>query len=49
MFEYNGFIIYRINLHGYLVFGPGLLGLVAVSVIEAVNLIDGIVSRQCDY
>jgi hypothetical protein len=48
-FEYLGFIVHRINLRGYWVFGPGLPGLVAASVIEAVKIIDSIVSRQCDY
>jgi len=49
MFEYSGFTVHRINLRGYLIFGPGLPGRVAVSVIEAVNLIDGFLAGQCDY
>ena len=49
VFEYNGFTVHRISSRGYLVTCPGLPGLVAASVTEAVKMIDGIVSMQCGF
>jgi hypothetical protein len=48
VFEYYGFFICRIDLHSYLVTGPGFRGYTA-SVIEAVKIIDGVIAGQCEY
>jgi hypothetical protein len=49
VFLYNGFTVHRLAIHRYLVTGPGSLGLVVASVIDAVKIIDGIVFMQCGY